>query len=109
MRKLVTYGFALTLATPSSALADSSGGYNHTHMMGGFGTEGFGMLFGPIFMLVLLAALVFGIVALIRWIAPATGHSGTMENKALSALDLRLANGEIDAKEYSERKKLLLV
>jgi uncharacterized membrane protein len=34
--------------------------------------------------------------------------SGTAGNKALDALNLRLANGEIDAKEYADRKKLML-
>jgi putative membrane protein len=108
MRKLIIYGFALSLAPILPAFAGSADGYNHTHMMGGYGTEGFGMFLGPIFMLVLLAALVVGIVALIRWMTPASGLSGSTENNALNALNLRLANGEIDAKEYAERKKLLL-
>ena len=108
MRKSIIHGLALTLVSAVPAFADGADGYNHTHMIGGYGSEGFGMFLGPIFMLVLLAALVVGIVALIRWIAPAAGHSGTMENNALNALNLRLANGEIDAKEYAERKKLLI-
>ncbi len=106
MKNLVIYGLAFASAMP--AFADSADGYGHTHMMGGYGTEGFGMFLGPIFMLVLLAALVVGIVALIRWMAPGAGLSGTVENNALNALNLRLANGEIDAKEYADRKKLLL-
>ncbi len=66
------------------------------------------MFLGLIFMLVLLAALVVGIVALIRWMTPHAGFSGEKSNSALSPLNLRFANGEIDANEYAERKKLLV-
>jgi putative membrane protein len=108
MKKVITYSFAFGFAFALPALADGADGYNHTHMMGGYGSDGFGMFLGPIFMLVLLAALVVGIVALVRWVAPQTGLSGTAGNNALDALNLRLANGEIDAKEYADRKKLML-
>lgn len=108
MRKFIFYGLALVFAQTVPAFADSVDSYGHAHMMGGYGTDGFGMFLGPVFMLVLLAALVVGIVALIRWMAPGSGSSGTTENNALSALDLRLANGDIEAEEYAARKKLLL-
>lgn len=87
------------------AFADASGGYDHPHMFGGNGVS---MFLGPVFMLVLLAVLIVGIVALIRWMAPGTGFSEEKDNNALKALDLRFANGEVDAKEYAERKKLLI-
>jgi putative membrane protein len=108
MKNLIIHSLFLPTASALPAYADSADGYSHTHMMGAYGTEGFGMFLGPIFMLVLLAALVVGIVALIRWIAPSAGITGTIENNALNSLNLRFANGEIDAKEYAERKKLLL-
>lgn len=95
--------FALTFVGP--AFADASGGYDHPHM---FGANGFGMFLGPVFMLILLAALIVGILALIRWMAPGSDFSEQKSNNALSALDLRFANGEVDAKEYAERKKLLI-
>lgn len=88
------------------ALADAQGGYNYPHMYGDYGA---GMFLGPIFMLILLAALVAGIVGLIRWMAPDVVSSEKAGNNALNALDLRFANGEIDAKEYAERKKLLAI
>jgi putative membrane protein len=108
MRKFISYSLTLVLAPTMPAFAESVDGYGHSHMMGGYGTDGFGMFLGPVFMLVLLAALVVGIVALIRWMAPGSGFSGGMENNALSALNLRLANGDIEAEEYAARKKLLL-
>ena len=96
---------ALALMTTGPAIADSSSGYGHSHM---YETHGFGMFFGPVFMLVLLAALIVGMVALIRWMAPASGPSEGKNDSALNALNLRFANGEIDAKEYAERKKILI-
>lgn len=93
------------LMSTSPAVADSLGEYGHPHM---YGDYGYGMFMGPVFMLVLLAALVVGIVALIRWIAPSVGLSEEKaSNGALNALNLRFANGEIDAAEYAERKNLL--
>jgi putative membrane protein len=109
MRLLFTIGSVWTFVLANSALADSSEEFGHTHMMiGGYGHDGFGMYLGPVFILVFLAALVVGILAFIRWTAPGAGLSTTVENNALSALNLRFANGEIEAEEYAERKKLLL-
>lgn len=105
MKQLGISNLALLMVFTSPAIADASGGYGHQHM---YGEHGFGMFLGPVFMLVLLAALVVGIVALIRWMVPGAGVSEEKDNSALSALNLRFANGEIDAKEYSERKKLLV-
>jgi|GEM_PF-2275726 len=99
MRNLVIYGFASAFALAMPAFSDSADGYSHSHMMGTHGTEGLGMFLGLIFMLVLLAALVVGVVVPIRWTVP-----GTVENNALNALNLRFANGEIDAKEYADPK-----
>ncbi|MDF1671630.1 MAG: hypothetical protein P1U83_18700 [Roseovarius sp.] len=105
MKQLGISNLALLMVFANPALADATGGYGHQHT---YGEYGFGMFLGPVFMLVLLAALVVGIVALIRWMAPGAGVSENKGNSALSALNLRFANGEIDAKEYAERKKLLV-
>ena len=105
MKAAKILGVALGLTLVGPALADTAGGYDHPHMLGG---GGFGSFLGPVFMLVLLAALVVGILALIRWMVPGTGFSDEKGNAALNALNLRFANGELDAKEFAERKKLLL-
>ncbi len=90
----------------SRAIADPADSYGHPHM---FGDYGFGMIMGPVFMLLFLAAVVVAIVALVKWIAPSAGFSeDKTNNNAIHALNLRFASGEIDAKEYAERKKLLL-
>ncbi len=91
----------LASAIPASAQTTDYRGYGYQHM----GFDGYGIM-GPIFMLVMLAALIVGIVALVRWmgVSPATMSS----NAALDMLNLRFAKGELDQKEYDERKKALL-
>ena len=106
MKYLVVSNAVAALAFAGTAFADAPNGYNRTHM---YGTDGFGMILGPMFMLVFLAALVVGIIALVRWMSPSTGASDDNGTKARNALDLRFANGDIDAKEYAERKNLLAV
>ena len=86
---------ALFFATP--ALADP-GEYGH---MTGYG-YGVGMMFGPVLWLIVLGLVVAGVIWLIR----RTDHGHT-NSAASAALDLRFANGEIDAEDYAARKKLL--
>lgn len=88
--------------------SDGFGRYGHPHMSG-WGHDGGWMLLGPLFMLLLLAALVIGIVALVRWVGAGSGSGPNQDtsSQALATLNQRFAKGEIDAKEYAERKALL--
>ena len=104
MKYQVVSSAVATLAFAGTAFADVAGGYGRSHM---YGPDGYGMILGPVFMLVFLAAVVVGIVALVRWVSPNGGASEDKGSNARNALDLRFANGEIDAKEYAERKSLL--
>lgn len=104
MKYFTISGIVMALTIVGPALADASGGYDHPHMFGGGGV---GMFFGPVLMLILLAALIAGIVILVRGMAPETGDT-EKRNSALNALDLRFVNGEVDAKDYAERRKLLI-
>ncbi len=89
---------AALAAAASPALADAE---RYGHMMGwGYGT---GMLFGPVLWILILGLVVAGII----WFARQPGVSST-RNDALAMLDMRLAKGEIDADEYTARKKLLI-
>ena len=60
--------------------------------------------FGFLFMIFFWILLVWGIVAAIRWI----GGNGTVANKEKSPMEIikeRYARGEINKKEYEEKKK----
>ena len=73
------------------------------NMMGGWG--GFG-IFGWITMLVFWLLLILGVVALIRYL----GNSRKSSDKDKSPIDIlkeRYAKGEIDKKEFEEKKKEL--
>jgi len=82
-------------------------GYGWGHgpwMMGGYGMG----WFGSIIMVAFWIAVVVGIVFLIRWLAQSTrGGAGSAES-ALEILKRRYAKGEIDKKEFEQKKKDLL-
>lgn len=88
----------LLIATPATA---QTSGYGHMMNWG----YGMGMMFGPVLWLVVIGLVVAGVILLVRRSDP--GHHGKSGNEALSVLDIRFANGEIDAEEYEARKKLL--
>lgn len=67
---------------------------------------GFGMIFGAIFMILLLVALVAGALLLVRAFTGARTEAGR-DDKALAILRERFARGEIDAKEFEDRKRLI--
>ncbi|MGO4913929.1 SHOCT domain-containing protein [Pseudogemmobacter sp. W21_MBD1_M6] len=77
-------------------------GYDHPHM----GYDGFGMVIGPLVWLAVLILLGIGIVALLRSLG--VTMTQRQSSAALEALNLRFAKGEMDAKEYEERKKVLM-
>ncbi len=89
---------AVLFATP--ALADPDG-YGH---MSGWG-YGMGMMFGPILWIVVLGLVVAGVVWFVR--NTDSGSSVRGKSDAMTELDLRFAKGEIDAEDYTARKKLL--
>jgi putative membrane protein len=66
----------------------------------------YGMFLGPLMMIVFLVVAVLIIV----WVVRASGagwQSGWRRKSALDILQERFARGEIDRKEYEERKQLL--
>lgn len=91
-------------------IPDRSGFNYHGHDMmwndGQWG--GFGMVLGPIFMILIVVAIVAGIIYLLRMFGP-TGNAGgsSVHDRALVLLKERYAKGEIDSEEFVERKKLL--
>lgn len=85
--------------------------YDHGHdmMWGSSQWGGFGMMFGPIFMILIVVGIVAGIIYLLRLsgvVSPAV-NSHAAHDRALMLLKERYAKGEIDSIEFTERKKLL--
>jgi putative membrane protein len=83
-------------------------GYDWGHgpgMMGGYGTG----WFGGIFMIVFWIAVIIGIIFLIRWLVlSAKGGGSGSEDSAIEILKKRYARGEIDKKEFEQKKKDLI-
>jgi len=70
----------------------------------------YGMIFGPIIMIIWLVILVVVVAAVVRWfqggtIGPLSSLSG--RKRALEILEERFAKGEIDKDEFQEKKRLL--
>lgn len=63
--------------------------------------------FGLFFMLLFWGIIILGMVALIKFASGQAGYQGR-KNNALEILKERYAKGEIDKKEYDEKKKTLL-
>ncbi|WP_222861637.1 SHOCT domain-containing protein [Oceaniovalibus sp. ACAM 378] len=88
-----------------------NGFFDHGHDMMWAGSQwgGFGMVLGPIFMILIVVGIVAGIIYLLRLfgaVGPA-GSSHAAHDRALVLLKERYAKGEIDSAEFTERKKLL--
>lgn len=91
----------ILLASP--ALAGPEG---YGHMMDwGYG-YGPGMFFGPLLSLVTLGLIVLAAIWLFRRVEG--GATDRRSTSALAELDMRFARGEIDAEDYTARRKLLV-
>lgn len=91
---------AAIVAVASPAVAHEGFGHWRMHDWG-WG----GMWLGPIFMLLVLAGLVAGIVALVRAFAGQRPASDPSSRSPRDILDERYARGEIDREEYLRRRE----
>ena len=113
---LRTAGTTLIAASlPGLAWAQQTpgqGGYGYgygPHMMWGGGW--YGMAFGPVLMILILAAVIITIVYLLRSLSHAPHHHAPPPyphvRSALDILKERFARGEIDKAEFEERRRVL--
>ena len=78
-------------------------------MWGGGQWGGFGMVLGPILMILIVVGIVAGVIYLLRvfGVVGPVGSSQVTHDRAMALLKERYAKGEIDSTEFTERKKLL--
>ena len=70
----------------------------------------YGMVLGPIMMIVVLAAIITAVVLLVRWLGGASSISRPRpppEKTPLDILNERFARGEIEKQEFEEKRRIL--
>jgi putative membrane protein len=104
---------AITAVVPSWAVAQQAFdpdryGYGPQMMWGG---GWYGLVFGPLFMIFVLALVIALAVLLVRWLGgPWQGTTSGPAPQGRAPLDIlkeRFARGEIDKDEYEERRRVL--
>ena len=107
--RILALAMPVWVSVGGAAWADAAtGGYSgHPHMSGEWGWGG--MFMGPLFGILFIAAIVVAIILVIRAIgaAAAPGKPRSEGRTALDILDERFARGEIDIKEYEDRKRVM--
>jgi putative membrane protein len=109
MMKILNSAAILTAIAlvPESAWAQTSPDrYGWGPQMMGWG----GMIFGPIFMILVLALVIAVAVLLVRWLGGSSLTATPHQPPARTPLDVlkeRFARGEIDKEEFEERRRIL--
>lgn len=108
--------FTALVFTPGWALAQGQTETERygcgSHMMWWDG-GGYGMFFGPLFMILILVAVIAAIVLLVQWLGGGSWQAAQRlqqmppERTPLDILKERFARGEIDKKEFEDRRKVL--
>jgi putative membrane protein len=77
-----------------------------------WGGGGYGMIFGPLFMILVLAVVIAAAVLIVRslggpWQGTAPPHYPPPGRTPIDILKERFAHGEIDKDEFEERRRVL--
>lgn len=115
MKGSISFAAAVTAALALAPGFASAQGPSETyrgfgHPMMGWDGGWYGMMLGPLFMILMLAAVIAVAVFLVRWLGGAS-HGGPQHAPSRSApldiLKARFARGEIDKTEFEERRRVL--
>jgi len=109
MNKIVLSGAFVALAQLAAAPAFAQY-YGNRGMWWGHGWGYGGMMFGGLLMIIFWGSIIVLAVLAVRWIAGNNSQREAPPQPRQSPLDIlkeRFARGEIDKKEYEERKKTL--
>ena len=73
---------------------------------------GYGMFFGPLFMILIFAATIGFVVLFVRWLGGPSPHNMPINqlpstHAPLDILKERYAKGEINKEEFEERRRVL--
>jgi putative membrane protein len=106
--------FLVSVALPAVA-QDASPAWRHGPGMMGDGAWAWMMFFGPLMMILFVAAVVVLVAFALRWLTGhglhgsyGAGHAPAPPSKApLDILKERFARGEIDKAEFEERRRVL--
>jgi len=94
----------LLLSLPFSVLAHEGTEHYGPHMM----WQGYGMMMGPIMMILFIAAIVVVGVLIFRWLGGhGIGPSANSKEEPIEVLRSRFARGEITKEEFEEHLELL--
>ena len=108
--QVVAAAVAVVLAPPWAWAQDTYGDGYGRHMTW-WGGGGYGTVFGPLFMILLLALVIGVVVLVVRWVGgPQQGASAPSASPGRTALDIlkeRFARGEIDKSEFEDRRRVL--
>src|SRR3989339_1196244 len=100
----ISGGFMPMMQMMMGGWSSSLGSNQTNNSMMNFGFTPFGG-FGWIFMILWWVLIIAGIVALIKWLTSQSRGTHNHEKSPLEILKERYAKGEIDKKEFEERKK----
>lgn len=106
IRRLSAVIIGALMMTQSVLAQSGSDRFYGPHMWDG----GWWMFLGPIWMIVVIAAIVAVVVLMVRWLSPASHVGGYGQPGGKTPMDIlreRFARGEIDREEFEERRKIL--